>query len=551
MLADKCAIILIKHIIEGEIMKTKLITLLIATALTASIISGCGKTTVEDSGATNVESAAENDTKDTTAETAENITDSSDSSKSNTYEELVASLHAGQSYAYAPICQGGDALLVTSYTYDDLEGHIATYEATIFIEKDGTLEKVTTVQTAGTAYPIAVAKDNSLILSNRNSIQKGYVDKETGKYVVTAEASIDYTNVEAEEYHNYQKDVSDVPTDSSVYDMLSEDYGNSEILSFTSAGISADGAPNFAGGVYAVYAGDDQYNINSYFIFDSETSGHTQTPDGISGIPFEYEQNGDSVTFHFGSADNVTEGKFNNEYPSFPAIVFTGDNEFGADKITLTCLGNQNPATFDAVKYYDNDNNLYMQVKSFNENSFTGDLCREERIKKEYVENAEIGSNIFSVNGTQYTAVSFEDVNKELEYDTDETFKKDVVGTTRFDGFLVKCSDDDFFYALEKEDYAEEYTVVQLFEEGKQRKTIEENVTFNIKEDCEIYLYKEVEKDGIGKIETEYIIGREFKGDNYPGWSENAKEYYMTGSMLMAISVVDGELYNAVQVYIP
>ena len=534
-------------------MKTKLITLLIATALTASIISGCGKTTVEDSGAgaTNVESAAENDTKDTTAEAAENITDSSDSSKSNTYEELVASLHAGQSYAYAPICQGGDALLVTSYTYDDLEGHIATYEATIFIEKDGTLEKVTTVQTAGTAYPIAVAKDNSLILSNRNSIQKGYVDKETGKYVITAEASIDYTNVEAEEYHNYQKDVSDVPTDSSVYDMLSEDYGNSEILSFTSAGISADGAPNFAGGVYAVYAGDDQYNINSYFIFDSETSGHTQTPDGISGIPFEYEQNGDSVTFHFGSADNVTEGKFNNEYPSFPAIVFTGDNEFGADKITLTCLGNQDPATFDAVKYYDNDNNLYMQVKSFNENSFTGDLCREERIKKEYVESAEIGSNIFSVNGTQYTAVSFEDANKELEYDTDETFKKDVVGTTRFDGFLVKCSDDDFYYALEKEDYAEEYTVVQLFEEGKQRKTIEENVTFNIKEDCEIYLQKVVEKDGIANIESEYIIGREFKGDNYPGWSENAKEYYMTGDMLMAISVVDGELYNAVQVYIP
>ena len=140
-------------------MKTKLITLLIATALTASIISGCGK-----SAATNVESAAENDAKDTTAETTENITGSNDSSKSNTYEELVASLHAGQSYAYAPICQGGDALLVTSYTYDDLEGHIATYEATVFIEKDGALEKVTTVQTAGTAYPIAVAKDNSLIL---------------------------------------------------------------------------------------------------------------------------------------------------------------------------------------------------------------------------------------------------------------------------------------------------------------------------------------------------------------------------------------------------
>lgn len=58
------------------------------------------------------------------------------------------------------------------------------------------------------------------------------------------------------------------------------------------------------------------------------------------------------------------------------------------------------------------------------------------------------------------------------------------------------AADDDFFYALEKEEYEQEYSVVSLFSKG-------------------------------------------------------AHEYYMTGDMLLAIGVIDGELYNAVQVFIP
>ena len=535
-------------------MKKKIISLLMTTVLTASIISGCGNSASEGQNADTqaVEEAAETtEAKDTAENTATDNTAASEEAQSGACEEFIAALHAGQSYAYAPICEGEDALLVTGYTFDDLEGHIATYEATIYIEKDGVLRKVTTVQSAGTAYPFAVADDNSLIISNRNSIQKAFVDKESGEYVITAEANVDYSHSGDGEYHNYKKDASDLPTDSSLWDELSEEYHNSDILNFTNAGISADGTPNLAGGVYAAYAGEDLYNISSFVVFDSETSGRTQTPDGISGIPFEYEQNGDTVVFHFGSADNTTEGRFSNEYPQFPVITFTGDNEFGADKITITCLGNQDPATFDAAKYYDNDNNLYMEVKSFDESSFTGDLCREEKIRQDYVDSAEIGSNLYSINGTEFTAVSFEDVNKDLQYDTDEAFKKDVVGSTRFDGFLVKSVENEFYYALEKEDYEIEYKVVPMFTEGILRKTIEENVTFAIKENCEIYLQKFAERDGNSALESEYIIGREFKGDNYPGWSEGAKEYYMTSDMLMAIGVIDGEIYNAVQVYLP
>lgn len=84
--------------------------------------------------------------------------------------------------------------------------------------------------------------------------------------------------------------------------------------------------------------------------------------------------------------------------------------------------------TFEDVKYYDNDNNLLMQVTGCDETSLTGDLYREERIKKEYVDSAEEGSIIYSVNGTPFTVVSFEAVNEEIQYGTDEEFKADVVG---------------------------------------------------------------------------------------------------------------------------
>ncbi len=535
-------------------MKSKIIALLLSTALVISII-GCGSTGAETTTETTTEQGDDTTASADNAGTADGNSTQADGAGNvaapATFDEYIASLHAGQAYTYAPVCEGENALLVTSYTFNDLSGHMATNEATIFIEKDGAIEKVTTVQSGGTAYPIAVTEDNSLILAMRNSLVKGYVSKDSGKFVITEEAHINYTDVEDEFYHNYKEGVSDVPTDSSIYDELSDIYSKSEILSFENTGVSSDGSPKLAGAVYAAYVGDALYDVNSYFVFDNETDGHTETTDGVSGLPFTYEQNADEITFHFASADDTSVAKFGNEIPSYPTLTFTGENATGLDKLSLSCLGNADPKTFNAERYYDNDNNLYMQVSSFDETKLTGDLYREERIKEEDVEKAEIGSNIYSINGTQFTVVSFEEVNKDLGYDTDEVFKKDVIGQSRFDGFLLKCTDDGAYYALEKEDYITEYNVVYILNDGNIRKLVEENVTFNIKENCEIILQKFVKDGEFDNLEQEYMIGREFKGDNYPGWSGDADEYYMTSGMLVALGVIDNELYSVVQIYVP
>lgn len=517
----------------------KILILLLSTALAASTITGCGKTSTDTS--------TENSKEETKGETTENSSEKSTEPKN--FEELISNLHPGQSYAYAPILDGEDALLVTSYIFDNGDGVLGTYEATIFVENNGSLEKVTTVQSGGTAYPIAVTEDNNLILSMRNSTIKGHVDKTAGKFITTEESAVDYMASEDGVYHNFKDGATEIVEDSSLFDELLDTYQNSKVLEFTKAGVTDDGTPQLAGAVYAAYKGDDLYNISSYYIFETETTGSTQTPDGLSGLPFTYEVNGTDITFSFASADDVSESTFSWDEGAYPTLKFSGNDE----TLSLVCLGNADPETFEAQKYYDNDNNLLMQVTKFDEKSLTGDIYREERIRATDVENAKIGDNIFSVNGTQFTAVSFEDVNKEIEYATNEEFKADVLTPSRYSKFLVKGGDDDFYYALEKQDYEELYTVVPMMAEGTERKLIEKNVTFTIKDNCEITLQKFVkgEPDSGDTLTEEYLLGREFKGDNYPDSMQDADEYYMTNGMLVWLGAVDGELYNFVQVYVP
>lgn len=546
-------------------MKSNVISFFLTTVITTGVLAGCSnnsanESTTDQSSAisessegtdsnTNNTNSADNSASGNTGTDAD--ASANDASLSASFDEFIASLHAGQSYAYAPICDGEDALLVTSYTFDDLNGHIATYDASIYIEEGGCVKKVTTVQSGGTAYPIAVTADNELIVGNRNSVQVAHIDKASGKYVITRESDVEFTTDEEGTYHDYieGEDVS-IGTDSTLYDELDSLYWDSEVISFESAGIASDNTPNLEGAVYAAYEGDDLYNISCYIGFESDTTGFMQTPDGLSGAPFDYELKGSDIVFHIASADDNTAASFSFDNASFPVLTFTGESPFENPEVTLTFLDNADPETFEASTYYERDNTLLMQVSSYDKTSLTGDLYREEKIKEEFVDGAVEGDILSSVNGTAFTVVSFEEVNKELEYGTDDEFKQDVVGTTRFDKFLVRSSDDDFYYALQKEDYETSYKVVSLMTEGTVKKLIAKDVTFSIKEDCVIVLLKFVLNDESGELKEDYIIGREFDPESYPGWSEDATEYYLSSDMLVSISVVDNELSCIVQQYV-
>ncbi len=76
-----------------------------------------------------------------------------------------------------------------------------------------------------------------------------------------------------------------------------------------------------------VWLGNIDGNADTYFLFNDDKSGRTERADGTGGVPFTCEQNGLDVVFHFGSADDVTNAKFdlgNN----------TGTFEYGENKVT-------------------------------------------------------------------------------------------------------------------------------------------------------------------------------------------------------------------------
>ncbi len=79
----------------------------------------------------------------------------------DTFTQIVDKLPAG--YGYANVNFGDtDVLLVTDYTYDNLDGNIATIEAEVYTyTESGTPQYAGFIEAGGTAYPLAI-KDGKL-----------------------------------------------------------------------------------------------------------------------------------------------------------------------------------------------------------------------------------------------------------------------------------------------------------------------------------------------------------------------------------------------------
>lgn len=109
-------------------------------------------------------------------------------------------------------------------------------------------------------------------------------------------------------------------------------------------------------GVWAAYTdkeGDGKYDdIADYYVFTSETEGHTSSPDLGIGLPFAVEQNGAEALFHFASADDNTKAEIKDVEDGSLDITFTYDS---GDKKTyrLVFLPGEDPDTFsgDEVEY--------------------------------------------------------------------------------------------------------------------------------------------------------------------------------------------------------
>ena len=123
------------------------------------------------------------------ASVADENAPSIDISGCDTFTRIVdKNLSPGMGYANEKIGDS-DALLVSSMTYDNLDGNIAAIDATLFIYKDEAPFEVGKVCCGGTAYPLAV-KNGMLYTASNHWVCK-YTIKDD-KLVMVDKASVVY-----------------------------------------------------------------------------------------------------------------------------------------------------------------------------------------------------------------------------------------------------------------------------------------------------------------------------------------------------------------------
>ena len=89
------------------------------------------------------------------------------------YDEIIGLLEGDEAYALVNVMgYDGEVLLVTSYTYDDLLGHIATTELTPYTMKNGEVTADSMIFSGGTATPVAMDKDGAILTATHNSVDK-------------------------------------------------------------------------------------------------------------------------------------------------------------------------------------------------------------------------------------------------------------------------------------------------------------------------------------------------------------------------------------------
>lgn len=95
-----------------------------------------------------------------------------------------------------------------------------------------------------------------------------------------------------------------------------DDFTEDDIKAFTVKSVEFSGigdatdiqpAPLFTKGVWSASVNGE---INTYFVFESETSGKTVSADGKGSTAFTCEQHGMEIVFHFGSEDDITNAVF-------------------------------------------------------------------------------------------------------------------------------------------------------------------------------------------------------------------------------------------------
>ena len=216
---------------------------IIVLLLCSFLLVGCGKTNTEENASTsdsetiadaqekleNEKSAADTTVAEAEIEIPEYPLDL-DISNCDTFTQIVDKvLEPPMAYTNEAIGDT-DALLVSTYAYDNMDGNMAAIDANIYVYKDAVPTLAGSVISVGTAYPLAVANGILYVGIGHGTTRYTITDNEV---VEIDSAWIEYGEDGSETYYYSENGGGAVQVDNSdKLDEINNEYFDAEILNF-------------------------------------------------------------------------------------------------------------------------------------------------------------------------------------------------------------------------------------------------------------------------------------------------------------------------------
>lgn len=148
------------------------------------------------------------------------------------FSAVTDTLSAGKHFALADLGGEKEALLITDYVYDDLEGHMATILANVYAaDPESNVVDCGSVMSQGTAYPLAV-RDGHLFTAGHRFIQKYTLRNSDGKLKEAGDMLEVLDSLGEPLHYVIEGDMVCLPGDSLVQAKFDE-WAGAEVLSFS------------------------------------------------------------------------------------------------------------------------------------------------------------------------------------------------------------------------------------------------------------------------------------------------------------------------------
>lgn len=149
---------------------------------------------------------------------------------SELYGPAIADLADDEAFAIIETNAEHPVLLASSMVYDDGLGHQASISCDVYYVTDRGVEKIGTLNSMGTAYPIAYDK-KGIYTGGGHAVQRYEIDDETGKLKPAEGALVTYDEEGNETYTKFVGETEEPGTEEGFLSLV-EEYGEATVVGF-------------------------------------------------------------------------------------------------------------------------------------------------------------------------------------------------------------------------------------------------------------------------------------------------------------------------------